>query len=135
VAAAGLPIGAVDLEDDLACCVQEASQRGAIGASAFHAPGLDLTEPVGPGEQVLVAAGGGGDPDGVDTTAELVVGVGDVEVQVGVDPDGDPPGCGLCDAGDGRLLSIAGGWHARRPGRQHCDGSGDRLVSGHVRPG
>jgi hypothetical protein len=63
---------------------------------------------------VLVAAWGGEDTDGVDTTAELIVGVGDVEVQVGVDPDGDPPGCGLGDAGDGRLLSIAGGM-ARAP--------------------
>jgi hypothetical protein len=26
------------------------------------------------------------------------------------------------------------GRHARRPGGQHCDGSGDRLVSGHGRP-
>jgi hypothetical protein len=51
--------------------------------------------------------------------------MGDMDVQVGVDPDGELGRGGVCHAGDGRLLSFAGaGWHARRPGGQHCDRSG-----------
>ena len=90
VAAPGLAVGPVDLQDGLAVGGEEAGQGGAVGAGALHAPGDGLAEPARPGEQVVVAGGGGGDLDGVDAAAELVVGVGDVDVQVGVDPDGDP---------------------------------------------
>jgi hypothetical protein len=85
-AAAGLAVGSVDLHHDLAVGGQEAGQGGAVGAGAFHAPGDGLAEPAGPGEQVLIAGGRGGDAAGADAAAELVVGVGDVAVQVGVDP-------------------------------------------------
>jgi hypothetical protein len=85
-----------------------------------------LAEPAGPGEQVLIAGGGGGDAAGADAAAELVAGVGEVAVQVGVDPDGDRLGrSGRGHAGDGRLRSVAGqGWPARRPGGQPGDRSG-----------
>jgi hypothetical protein len=115
-AAAGLAVGPVDLHHDLAVGGQKAGQGGTVGAGAFHAPGVGLTEPAGPGEQVLIAGGRGGDAAGADATAELVVGVGDMAVQVGVDPHGDRLGCsGLCHAGDGRLLSLAGQGMARAP--------------------
>jgi hypothetical protein len=38
---------------------KEASERGAVAAGALHTPGVDLAQPPGPGEQVLVAGGGG----------------------------------------------------------------------------
>ena len=42
-----------------------------------------------PGQQLGVAGAGGGDLDGGQPPAELVAGGGDVEILVGVDPDGD----------------------------------------------
>jgi len=64
--------------------------------------------------------------------------VGDVDVEVGIDPDGDlgPGRAGVCHAGDGRLLSLAGVVDGTRAGRADSTamGLGDRLVSGHVRP-
>jgi hypothetical protein len=103
---------------------KETGQGGAVGAGALHAPGDGFAEPAGPGEQVLIAGGRGGDAAGADAAAELVAGMGDVNVEVGVDTDRDPGRGGACQADDGRLLSFAGqGWHARRPGGQHCDGS------------
>jgi len=115
VAAAGGAVGAVDLQHGLALGGKEAGQGGAVGAGALYAPGVDLAEPPRPGEQVLVAGGGGGDADGGHAAAELVLGVGDMDVEVGVDPDGELPGCGVCHAGDGRLLSFAGRGVARAP--------------------
>jgi hypothetical protein len=115
-AAAGLAVAPVDLQDDLAVGGQEAGQGGAIGAGAFHPPDDGFAKPAGPGEQVLIAGGSGGNAAGVDAAAQLVVGVGDVQVEVGVDPDGDRlDGNGVCHAGDGRLLSLAGQGMARAP--------------------
>jgi hypothetical protein len=108
VAAPGGPVGPVDFQHDLVLGDKEAGQGGAVGAGALHAPGDGLAESPGPGEQVLVAAGGGVYLDGVHAAAELVVGVGDVDVQVRVDPDGDLWRGGVCHAGDGRLLCLAG---------------------------
>jgi hypothetical protein len=115
--AAGGPVGPVDLQDDLAVGGEEAGQGGAVGAGAFHPPGVDdLAEPARPDEQVLIAGGSGGGAAGVDAAAQLVVGVGDVQVEVSVDPDGDRlDGNGVCHAGDGRLLSLAGQGMARAP--------------------
>jgi len=99
-AAAGLAVGPVDLEHDLAVGDQEAGQGGAVAAGALHTPGVDLAEPPGPGEQVPVAGGGGRDADRGQAAAECVLGVGDVDVQMGVDPDGDARPLQLCDGGD-----------------------------------
>ncbi|MFL5513237.1 MAG: hypothetical protein ACJ8CN_12510 [Gemmatimonadales bacterium] len=87
-------------------------------------------EPAGPGEQVLIAGGRGGDAAGADLAAELVVGMGDVQVQVGVDPHGDPRRRRLCPGGDGRLPFCGGMDGTHRPGgrtrlRWVC---GDRLL-------
>jgi hypothetical protein len=85
-------------------------------------------------EQLLVAGGGGRDRDAGHGAAELIGGVGDVDLGVGVDADGALGRGGVGDRGDGRLLPGDGaGWHARRPGGQHGDGSCDRLLSGHLR--
>jgi hypothetical protein len=90
-----------------------------------HAPDVDLAKPSRPGQQVLVASGSGWNLEGVHTAAELIGRVGDVDIKVGVNPDGDLGRSRVCHAGDGRLLSLAGrGWHARRPGGQHCEESG-----------
>lgn len=61
--------------------------------------------------------------------------MGDMDVQVGVDPDGELGRGGVCHAGDGRLLSFAGR-EGTRAGRADSTamGLGDRLVLGHVRP-
>jgi hypothetical protein len=133
--APGLAVGPVDLLDDLALGGKEAGQGGAGGAGALHAPGDDLAEPPRPDEQVVVAGGGGGDLHGVHAAAELVGCVGDVDLQVGVDPDGELGRGGVCHAGDGRLLSFAGG-DGTRAGRADnpARGLGDRLAAGHVRP-
>ena len=98
--AAGRPVGPVDLEHDLALIAKEAGQGGAVAAGALHTPGVDLAEPPGLGEQVPVAGGGGRDADHGQAAAECVLGVGDVDVQVGIDPDGDARPLQLCDGGD-----------------------------------
>jgi hypothetical protein len=61
--------------------------------------------------------------------------MGDMHVQVGVDPDRQLRRDRVWDAGDGRLLSVAGG-DGTRAGRADSTARslGDRLVSGHVRP-
>jgi hypothetical protein len=123
--ASGLAVGPVDLQHRLVVGGEEAGQPGAVAAGAFHPPGDGRTEPPGPGQQLSVAGRGGRDLQGVQLAAELVGGVGDVDVQVGIDPDRQLGHGGVWDAGDGRLLSSTGqGWHARRPGGQHCEESG-----------
>jgi hypothetical protein len=63
----------------------------------------------------MIASRSGWDLDRGHRAAELVVGMGDVDVLVGVDPDGQL-GCDrVCHAGDGRLLSLAGVGVARAP--------------------
>jgi hypothetical protein len=114
--AAGGPVGAVDLQHDLACLVQEAGQGGPVAAGALDAEGLDLAESLCPDKQVLVARRRGRDADGANAPAELVFGMGDVDVAVGVDPDRDTGRLGVCDGGDGHLLLPGWGWTARRPG-------------------
>jgi hypothetical protein len=42
--------------------------------------------------------------------AELVGGVGDVDIAVGVDPDRDPDRLGVCDGGEAVSLLDKGGW-------------------------
>src|SRR4029450_9644238 len=68
----------------------------------------DLAESPGPGQQIPVAGWGGGDAHGVQPAAEPILGMGDMDVAVGVDPD-----------------RFVVGWMARagRVGGQHCDGS------------
>ncbi len=87
--AAGGAVRPVDLDHDLVVGVQKAGQAGAVGAGAFHAPRLDLAESAGPGEKGLIAVRGGWDAGGGHAPAELVVGMGDVDVEVRVDPDRD----------------------------------------------
>src|SRR5512132_3718355 len=113
-AAAGGPVGSVDLEHDLTRLAQVAGQPCAVGAGTLHAPGLDLAESPRPRQQGSVAGWGGGDADGVQAATELVLGVGDVDVAVGVDPDSDAWRLGVCDGGDGHLppAPCLGGWHA-----------------------
>jgi hypothetical protein len=88
-ASAGRPVGAVDLEHDLAVGMQEAQQPRGVGAGAFDAEALDLAQPACPGEQLPVAAGGGGHRGGGEQAAELVDRGGDVQLAVAVDPDRD----------------------------------------------
>jgi hypothetical protein len=121
--AAGGPVGAVDLQHDLACLVQEAGQGGPIAAGALDAEGLDVAESSRPGKQVLIARRRGRDADVAKTSAELVFGVGDVDVAVGVDPDRDTSrsACAMVvmaisfsRVGDGRHPGRAGGHHCER---------------------
>ncbi len=45
MAASGLAVGPVDLQDGLAVGDKEAGQGGTVGAGALHAPSVDLAEP------------------------------------------------------------------------------------------
>jgi len=125
------PVGAVDLEYDLAACDQEPRQRGAVAAGALDPERLDRAQLGGPVEQLLVAGWSGGQLRGGKPPAELVFGVGDVGVAVGVHPDGDARRGGVCDGGDGHPPCSLWWWMARagRAGGQPCDGVGaENLV-------
>jgi hypothetical protein len=98
----------VDLHHLLVVGGQEAGQPSAVAAGALHAPGDGLAEGARPGQQLPVAGGGGRDRDAGHGAAELIGGVGDVDLGVGVDADGELRRGGVCDAGDGRLLSVTG---------------------------
>jgi hypothetical protein len=125
LAASGLAVGSVDLDHDLTVDGQEAGQGGTVGAGALHPPGHGLSQLMGPTQQLLVAGRGGRDLEGGHRAAELVVGVGDMDLEVGVDPEGE-----LGHRGVWMLVTAVsvpwpgGGWHARRPGGQHCEESG-----------
>jgi len=111
-------VGPVDRHDHLTVAAQEPRQPHAVGAGALNTPGVKLAEPTGPGEQATVAAGGGGHADGVQAAAELIFGVGDVDIAMGIDPHGHARGAGVCHRGHGHLL---------RPGAQ---ADGTRRPSG-----
>jgi hypothetical protein len=115
---------------------QEAGEGSAVAAGALHPPDDRLTELVGPGQQLLIAGRGGRDLEGGQRAAELVVGVGDVQLQVGVDPDGELGRDRVWDAGDGCLLISGRVGDGTRAGRADSTARslGDRLVSGHLRP-
>jgi len=132
-----LPVGPVDLHDPLAVAGQEAGQPGAVAAGALHAPGGDLAQGVGPGQQLRVAGAAGRHLGRAKPAAELVTGGGDVGVLVGVDPDGDPRRCGVCHGGDRHPLEATrAGGRTGRAGGQHCEESGcNRLLSGHALSG
>src|SRR4029453_14203653 len=115
LAAPGLTVGSVDLDHDLGVGGQEAGEGSPVAAGALHPPDDRLSQLVGPAQQLLVAGRGGGDLDGGHRAAELVVGVGDMEIQVGVDPDGELGRVGVWDAGHGCLGSLAGWGMARAP--------------------
>src|SRR6266540_2940486 len=115
--AAGGPVGAVDLQDPLPVRGQEAGQSGAVAAGAFHTPGLDLAERAGPAQQLGVAGAGGLDLGGGQPPAELVSGRGNMQVLVGVDPDGDAWRLGICHGGRAILSIRRDGWSHRPGGR------------------
>ena len=54
--AAGLAIGPVDLQHDLVVGGQEASQPSTVAAGAFHPERLDLTQTLGPVQQLPIAS-------------------------------------------------------------------------------
>jgi hypothetical protein len=117
-AATQLPVGPVDLHHPLAMSDQEPSQPGAVAAGALHAPCLDLTQPTRPGQQLTVARAGGRGEGDAKPAAELVARGGDVEVLVGVDPDGDPRRLQVCHGGLAILPAAMGG-RTGRAGGQH----------------
>jgi len=128
--APGGPVGAVDLDHDLPMAAQKAGQGGAEGAGALDAPGVGLAEALRPVQQLGVAGRRGGDAGGVQAPAEGVLGDGDVDVGVGIDPNGDLGGCWLWHRGDGRPPCGVGMDGTHRPGgrtrlRWVC---GDRLL-------
>ena len=106
--AAGLAVGAVDLNHDLALRAQEASQPGPIAAGPFHPAGCHLAKSAGPVQQRPIAARRGriaswpGD-------GRTVVGDGDVDIAVGVDPDRDPDRLGCAMVVMAASL-LQGGW-------------------------
>jgi hypothetical protein len=124
-AAAGLAVGSVDLHTTWPPVARKRA-RAAPEEPVPSTPQRWLAEPAGPGEPVLIAGGGGGDAAGADAAAELVAGVGEVAVQVGV----DPTVIGWAAVAWAMLVMAASlsvvGWTAPtgRPGGQHCDGSG-----------
>jgi hypothetical protein len=103
--AAGLAVRPVDLNHHLALRAQEASQPGPIAAGPFHPERCHLAKSAGPVQQRPIAPRRGRDLRRGQVAAELVGGVGDVDIAVGVDPDRDPDRLRLCDGGDGRLPS------------------------------
>ena len=60
-----------------------------VVAELFDTDRDELAQPVGPGYELPVPAGGGRHAMGAQRAAELVDGVGDVELLVRVDTDGD----------------------------------------------
>ena len=101
----GLAIWPIDLHHDLVVGGQEASQTSTVAAGAFHPEHLDLTQTLGPVQQLPIAPGLGGNPGGGQVAAQLVQGAGDMHLAMGVDADRDPARPGVCDGGDGRLPS------------------------------
>ncbi|GAB3849460.1 hypothetical protein GCM10027610_072580 [Dactylosporangium cerinum] len=84
VAAAGGAVGAVDLDHGDLVAAQVAGEGGAVGAGAFHAGAVQDAEAVGPGQQLLVAGGGGREGGVGDVDAEGGDDRGDVDVFVRV---------------------------------------------------
>jgi hypothetical protein len=131
---AGCPVGPVDLQNPLARGGQEPDEPGAVAARALHPPGLDLTQPTGPGQQLAIASPAGRGDGDAKPAAQLVPGGGHMDVLVGVDPNGDPCRFEVCHGGPAILPAATGG-RTGRAGGQHCDESGsDRLLSGHAPP-
>jgi hypothetical protein len=60
MAAAGGPVGPVDLHDPLPVRVQEAGQLGAVATGALDTERLDLAQRASPAQQLGVAGAGGG---------------------------------------------------------------------------
>src|SRR5215218_5537200 len=79
---AGRPVGAVDLQDPLTRGGQEADEPGAVAARALHPPGLDLTQPTGPGQQLAIASPAGRGDGDAKPAAQLVPRCGHVDVLV-----------------------------------------------------
>jgi hypothetical protein len=87
--ATGGPLGPVQLQHLLAMGVQEASEAGAITASAFDRPHPLTVVLVGQSQQLLVAGRDGRHGRlGDDSAADCLNDRGGVGVVVGVDPDG-----------------------------------------------
>jgi hypothetical protein len=128
--AAGLSVRAVDLDHDLAVAMQEARQPSPEAARTFDPPALDLAQALRPAKQLGIAGRSGRNADRVHAPPEAVFGDRDVDLGVGVDPDGDPRRRRLCHGGDGRLPFCGGMDGTHRPGgrtrlRWVC---GDRLL-------
>jgi len=85
-----------------------------VPSDAACSSGASANKPAGPGQQVLVAGGGGGSLEGGHAPAELVGCVGDMDVQVGVDPmvSWGAVGCGML------VMAVSSAWRggmARAP--------------------
>ena len=88
--AAPLTVGPVDLDHPHAFAVQVAGETGPVGAGALDPGQLHLTEATEPPQQCSIALGCGGERLDAYQAAPLVERGGDVDVEVGVDPRGDP---------------------------------------------
>jgi hypothetical protein len=95
----------MDFQHQLTLTVQESGQPSPIAAGPLNAPGLHLTQTLSPGQQGAIAPGGGRNPGRGQVAAKLIQDAGDMNLAVGVDPDGDPARLVVCDGGDGRLPS------------------------------
>ena len=120
-ASPGRPVGAVDLDHDLAVGGQEAGQPSAVAAGALHPPATGSPSRRAQARSWLYPAGvvgiwrcppGGRAGRGVsDCTSRWV---STPMVSWGA------TGCACWDG----VPRGRGGWHARRPGGQHCEESG-----------
>jgi hypothetical protein len=106
VAAAGGAVGAVDLDHGQVLVAQVAGQARAERAGSLDAGAAEVTETLGPGQQLVVAGGGGREGGSGDLDTERGDHCGDVGILVRVDAEDDVLA--------GRVgLTVRGGvWHA-----------------------
>jgi len=132
-APAPLAVRAVDLGHGHAGLVEVAGKPGPVGAGALDAHQLDGAEGPQPGQELAVAPGGG--LEGLDPKEgpSPVQGGRHVDVEVGVDPAGDP----ACQSGHRHPFRCLG-WGGTAPSGttdRTAVGLLGRLLLGHsVRP-
>jgi hypothetical protein len=84
--------------------VEEPGQASPLAAGSLNAPGLHPTQTLGPLQQRPIADRCGRNLPCGEVAAQLVEGVGHMNLAVGVDADGDPARLGVCDGGGGGRL-------------------------------
>ena len=90
VAASGLTVGSIDLDHSDAFAAQVSGEPGAVGACAFDTDAVDRPETLQPGNELGVAGASGRERLDAEHTAVRVDRGSDMELEVGVDPAGDP---------------------------------------------
>ena len=116
VAAAGLPVGAINLDHRHPSAAQEAGQPSPVGARALDTDPDHRAEAAQPGVQLGEPGGGRRERFDTQHAAVAVDGGGDMNVEVSVHPTSD-----RARLYDGHRhpfsLQVVKGWHAR-PGKE-----------------